>query len=227
MQQNAAYAVGLGVPVVQSLNAPLPLAVVGGGPSSRNHLEELRNWPGDIWAINATFGWLRANGIESTFFSVDPLEKIADWMDGGKAILASSCHPKCWAKADVRMFHMENVTEDNPVIGGTTTALRAPILSLRMGYAPVSFFGCESSYGETSHAYRSEHEPDQVIVRASGEDFRTSLPLLDQAENLAVIFKEFPDVFINRSGGLVAAMVADPEWEIVALSGYLKERLDP
>lgn len=227
MQQNAAYAVGLGVPLVQPMNTRLPLAVVGGGPSVVSHLDELRAWPGEIWAINETCRWLKSNGIDSTFFSVDPLEVIAGWIDGGPALLASSCHPKCWSKADARMFHMENVTADNPVIGGTTTALRAPMLALRMGYAPVSFFGCESSYADTSHAYRSEQPIDQVIVRADGVDYRTDLALLDQAENLAVIFREFPDVFIDRSGGLAAAMAKDPDWEVVALSGHLKEQLDP
>ena len=49
----------------------MPLAIVGGGPSVKDHLDELRAWPGHIWGVNAACTWLAKQGIGSLFFSVD------------------------------------------------------------------------------------------------------------------------------------------------------------
>lgn len=229
-KENAAYAVGLGVPLIQKQPPHgRPLAVVGGGPSIKDYLKCIQRWNGDIWSINATWKWLKEHGVDSTFFSVDPLEAAAEMAVGvQKGIVASGCHKRMFtAIPELQMFHTDQITA-NGLIGGTTTATRAPTLALMMGYGSVTFFGCESSYGEVSHAYRSEEEPDQVLVKAGEGIYRTSLPLLDQAENLAVILREFPDIFHDRSGGLLSAMVKHWDtWEVVALSTYLKEILDP
>jgi hypothetical protein len=47
-----------------------------------------------------------------------------------------------------------------------------------------------------------------------------------QCEELAGIISTFPDVFHDRSGGLLSAILAYPDtWEVVGVSAALKEHL--
>src|SRR5687768_7965317 len=114
IEKNIAYSSSLGLPVLEQISKKNegPLAVVGGGPSAFSHLEELRNWPGKIWAINGTHKWLVDNGINPIFFSVDPGEELIELADGVKqAVLASHCDPGVFNKlkdAEVLIFHSEH-----------------------------------------------------------------------------------------------------------------------
>lgn len=205
-------------PRIERGNHEYPVAVCGGGLSLTPCLEELRAWPGDIWAINDTADYLLSHGIGCTMFTIDPLHRATK---AHKRLLASCCDPSLF-DGDVRVFDLAEHAEGG-IPGGSTSAARAAVLSLRMGYPGASFFGCDSSFEDRTHCDRHEVWPEQLIVRAGGVDFRTSPQMYMQAECLSAVFK-FP-VFQNRSGGLVAAMTADPEWEVVAVSGALREHL--
>ena len=200
------------------------LAVVGGSPSVGEHLDELRQWDGDIWGINSTANWLQSKGIDCTLFTVDPLYKGKPVK---KAILASVCDPDLVnACEDVGVFHM---IEQDPegVIGGCTTAGRAPILALRLGYIEVHFFGCEGSFSDTTHAEWNETIgfESQLIIKA-GETYKTAPELLKQCEELGGVIREFPTVFFERSGGLLGAMLRHwDDWEVVAVSDGMKNDL--
>lgn len=214
------------------------LAVVGGGPLVIHDLDELRSWDGDIWSINYTAQWLHSHGIESTLLSIDPqpLKTIAR-----DALLASSCHPETAAAfaGRVRVFDLCE-TDESGIPGGVTTATRAPSLSFLLGYLDVSFFGCEGSFhtewkgvsdgaGQLfirDHVDRHDAPKAMVIIRADGADYCTDLELLKQCEQLVALFSAFPDVYHNRSGGLVKAMLRDPEWEVTAVSGALRDHIE-
>src|SRR6185503_19441227 len=157
-----------------------PLAVVGGSPQVLHDLEELRAWPGDIWAINYTAEWLLSHGIESTLFTVDP---GGDPNDPGpvnspvrKRLLATSCPPAMFTE-DTLAFDMVE-THALGFAGGTCSATRAPFLALSMGYTDVHFFGCEGSFEGADHVDRDEcarTELNEVfqrrlIMRAGGRD---------------------------------------------------------
>lgn len=210
-----------------------PLAVVGGGPSVANHLEELRDWTGKIWAINGTHAWLTSQGIESILFSVDPGEELAPLVVGAKrAILASHCDPSVFAllkDAEVLIFHSEHVHGAKaPIIGGSTSATRVPKVALMLGHREIHYFGCEGSYEGATHTYKDEQHENQVIIRAGGKDYRTTLQLMVQSENLAKFVRDMPHLFKDRSGGLLAAMAEHWDtWEVVALSDALRDKLDP
>ena len=236
---NADYSKSLGYPV--ALPSPLngrKLAVVGGGPSVADHLDELKNWPGDIWAISDAAGWLLERGIKSTLLTADPtrwkgegrLEKMTGGID--KAILSSICHPELFDAlkgADITIFHMDpDIGEDDLVNGGSTTASRTPFLALRLGYADVSYFGCEGCFSDQTHVYEKRRdERNDLTITASGEEYRTTLQLMWQCECLAEVLRAFPAIFKNRSGGLLDAMIQDPEWGIVWMSDFLEEYTPP
>jgi len=214
-----------------------PLAVVGGSPQVLHDLEELRAWPGDIWAINYTAEWLLSHGIESTLFTVDP---GGDPNDPGpvnspvrKRLLATSCPPAMFTE-DTLAFDMVE-THALGFAGGTCSATRAPFLALSMGYTDVHFFGCEGSFEGADHVDRDEcarPELNEVfqrrfIVRAGGRDYITRPDYYVQCIEFVRLFTEFSCVFKNRSGGLLKAMLDYPDtWEVIAVSAGLKAHLE-
>lgn len=236
LNANSEHSAALGLPVIEkmSLINAGHLAVVGGGRSVLDQLETLRAWGGAIWAINGTCQWLASEGIESTLFSVDPDPCLAELAVGcGKAILGSHCDPLVFhvlKDADVTIFHSEHVKDAvSPMIGGSTSATRVPKAALMLGYREIHYFGCESSYDGATHTFKDEAGNEkQLIIRAGGKEYRTTLQFMVQAENLAKLIRELPHLFKDRSGGLLAAMVEHWDtWEVVALSGALRDVIDP
>ena len=206
----------------------VPLAIVGGGPSVLEHLDELRNWPGEIWAINWTCEWLSSVGIPSKMVTVDSSIKSiprAELCTG--AILASCVDPDVFDQYEDDALCFDLV-EDCPggVSGGTTTACRIPIVCLQMGYTDIHYFGCESSFVGRTHAYRDEAQFLNLMkIKAAGKVYTTRDDLLLQCEVLADVMKEFPKNLKNRSGGLLQAMIEDSEWSVVAVSQALRDQL--
>jgi hypothetical protein len=228
-QFNVDYAKSKGLPFVTVQPAhSRRLAVVGGGPSIRDHLEELRTFD-DVWGINQTASWLISQGIEATVFSVDPMDCLADMIDGvTKGLLAANCAPRAIDKlSDVMLFHTEEGGDLRALVG-PSSATRATTVSLWLGFRDVTFFGCEGSYGPASHAYRDERRPHQLIIKAGGKDYITQPDYMVQCESLASICKAFPHVFREKCGGLLTAMIEHQDtWEVVALSEALKNKIDP
>lgn len=202
------------------------LAVVGGGPSVLEHLDELKEWNGDIWAINYTGTFLLNHGIKSTFVTID-----GGWFDTSKltgiesALVTSCCDPELYdAFPDVTVFDAIEISETG-IIGGTTTATRMPHLSAMLGYGDVSFFGCEGSYIGQDHIDRHVGN-DPLIVRVDGIDYVTNPEFLMQAQNLAEIFRNYPQIYKDRSGGLVSALTKCLGFSVVAVSESLKRSLE-
>lgn len=211
------------------------LAVVGSAPSINDHLPALKAWPGGIWAINGTWLWAQSHGIEATFFSLCCGVGWADVFpepvgEGHSALITSVAEPALfdiWAKGKVRLVD----TIDGTVGSGATTATGALFLAPMLGYAHVVFFGCESSYpGEDNghaHSHGSKIAPVRVVVRAGGRDYMTTPEFLMQAELMADAIRMAPAVYSERSGGLLSALVADPEYDVVAASRVIAESLEP
>jgi hypothetical protein len=183
------------------------LAIAGGGPLL--DVDALAVWDGDIWAINHTAQWLNDRGIKATLFTVDP--------EHFETRVSKSI-------PSVSVFDMVETHEDG-FTGGRFSSTRAPAVALHMGYTDISFFGCEGSFLERDHIDRDENRPEQLIIRASGKDYRTCPQFVAQCEELLQLFF-FDGVFHNRSGGLLTAMQDDPDWYVVAVSEVLKGHLE-
>jgi hypothetical protein len=202
------------------------LAIVGGSPSLQDHLKELKGWDGDIWSVNYTAAWLHNQGIESTMIAIDP-ELIID-TPVESILLATCCHPDMMEKIkgkNVRVFDLIETALDG-IGGGTSTAGRMPTLAIRMGYTDITFFGCEGSFVDSDHVDRDEAPQDLLIIRANNHDYKTRLPYIHQCETLVPFLKDYPEIFKDKSGGLLNAMTVDDNWEVVAVSGPLKKALE-
>jgi hypothetical protein len=229
---NVEKALEMGVPLIET--APphgRPLAIVGGGPSFLDRLDELRKWP-DIWAINGAARELRDCGIESVAVSVDPNAEQWEQFDGvGEGLFASCCTAKIFEMyaGRCRMFHLDTVDgEGIRAQGGPTTAARMHYAAFNLGYGEIHYFGCESSYEGGTHAYDYTDPGPDLVIEADGKRYPTKPYLVLQAEYLSELMREFPQVFKNRSGGLLGAMIERPDtWGIVEAADELQQYLKP
>lgn len=215
MRRNAEHARTLGLPGVEFAGH---VAVVGGGPSLADHIDELRAWKGPIWAINGTWRWLKERGVKATFFTVDP--KPQAWLElvpGDSAIVAMVGSPELFRSlmgGYVRTFDLGM----HDVNSGVTSATATPHLAVKMGHGSVTFFGCDSSFeGFESHVYPADLPDDLMIVQVGDQGFATKPEFIMQADDLAALCRELPVFHRNRSGGLLAALIDNPKWDVVGV----------
>lgn len=226
---NARHACSLGLPFVTRGDRG-SLAVAGGGPSLSRNLDRLKGFD-EVWGVNRTAQWLCERGIPATFFTVDP-QYVPGMTGVERAVVASSVHPTVLdelAGKDVTLFHIGEVEGHDGFVseGGCSSVCRAVPLAVHMGYSSVTFFGCEGSYEDASHAYETTLQRHQIIIRAGGKDYVTQPDFQLQCQYLAPFLTDLPEYFREESGGLLRAMLADPEWTNVAFSGDIMAKILP
>lgn len=189
-----------------------PLAVVASGPSVADHLDELRQWPGEIWAINGAYDYLQAQGIiPQGFFAVDPVPGLAEYVKQAKSettfYLASVCDPSVMDELkghSVQLWH--GACEDDAmypkdsklVAGGTTAVTRAPFLALMLGWRDITLFGVDSSYILTSPycyswgTYKEDTKAPISPVMINGEGpFYSEMGLLKQISQIHAMLEMY------------------------------------
>ena len=190
------------------------LCVVGGGPSAGHLIDEIRSYR-QIWAINGTYDWCMANGINATLFTIDPIYR-------GKAkvgIFADVCLPETIAACG-RAF----VYPHDGFARGTTSATAVPHLAITLGYRRLTFYGCEGSFEGRTHTFK-DIAGDRLWIEANGQEFVTNPQMLLQSEVLAEVIRLAPHVFSNRSGGLLDALVADSDYDVTAANRKLYDTI--
>jgi len=230
--RNVGHTHQLGLPFLrQEATHDRPLAVVGGGPSILGEIEALRAWPGNILAINGVCGWLRERDIPSAFFSVDPHPIVAQWAQGANAaILCSRCDPAVFEALRHAVVGIFDLARDNPehsgIISGTSSATTALHIACLGGYQSITFFGCESSYTEATHAYLDEQRAEWMRVACGGEIYLTAPDFYVQAVELAPIIRQASPKIAERSGGLLRALIEQSdEHDIVEISEALAAKM--
>jgi hypothetical protein len=200
LEKNARHCKSLKLKRVQ--NKPThgrSLALVGGGPSAADHLDEIRAFD-EVWGINQVPAWLKTHGINATMFTIDPEVMVPEAYDIDRAIVAEYVSPEVFEALkgkDVRVFEAW--------WGGPTSMCRAPRIALNMGFARMTFFGCEGNFSKQTHAYKDEVR-SQIVVDCGGELNLTQPDYYMQGVELAELVRDFPTVFSERSGGLLEAL---------------------
>lgn len=217
LEANRAYSLGLNLPSPKATAGKL--AVVGGGESAMEAVSDLRQWDGEVWGINGAAAWCINLGIPATLFSISPSRYPQQYLANiTRAVLSNECHPWLFddlKRADVFTFDREG--------DGPTSACAIPALAVNAGFREISFFGCEGNYGALTHVYQDTPSPSDMIVRAGGDDYRTCIGYFMQTQVLAEYIRAIPAVFKDRSGGMLAAMVNDPDnWGVLQTPEELK-----
>lgn len=239
LRRNVAATLARGLPSVQPGPAkPGRLAIVGSGPSVREHLAEIDDGFDTVWAINGAFCWLIENGIvPSGFVCLDPdkdLESLLPQVPNPGPIyyLAAICdsslfeHVLCaggdvrvWFSYQHRAFNSECYPVGTPLIkGGTTCLTRAPFLAHALGWRDMTIFGGDSSFDNGTHCYeegRFGSVPSTVkLVRVGDKVFETNTQMMHQVANFIGFLPLFGDMLKFRVGGLLGAMLDAPTVDI-------------
>lgn len=196
------------------------LAIVGGGPSIRAAAHLIPDQ--DIWAVNGAARYCVGLGLKRvSIYSVDPEPLLAELCDPSieSAVFAAHCDPSAYeAMKGRKVYRIDAFGGPGP-----TSAVAATVAALRYGYEGVDFYGCESSYEETTHAYDWQDDLSNLMkVRAGKNEYLTKPELLSQAQQLASAINRFPKLYTDKSGGLLSALIENgDDWEVVAVSKHM------
>lgn len=178
-----------------------PVAIVGGGPSLKAELENLRNFPGDVIGCGTVHDYLVTNGIIPKYHvngEPDADGVMLRWFQypqvGTKYLLASHCPADIFdALSGYRIYVWHLAVPDPPDFRGESSIPgphfiigRAWPLAAILGYKDIHFFGFDCSFPEDcedQHAYSyhwTKEEPVVAIYR--GRRFVTTPGLLSQLE---------------------------------------------
>lgn len=225
-ERNKAHARSLGLPYISVHERP-KLAVVGGGPSVLDFKDELAEWDGDVWVSGSAFPLISTICKTPTFFTIDQSTDLAkDGKGAKKAILATCCNPSVFEvlkDAEIEIFDIFTGGPNSNHHATTITA--APKVGLDMGYRDITFFGCEGSFMETTHAYETTEINDKIIVKCNGQNFVTRPSFLLQCEFMARVVHINPRLFKVRGEGLLTAMVKDLDYDITHAQPELARRI--
>lgn len=210
--------------------------IVGGGPSLKNDLEEIRERQKQgqlIFATNNTLKYLLENGIApDCHVMIDAREENAEFIfEGPLCYYASQVHPACFEKAkNVILFHsffsdgifdiIGDETGDPLVGGGCTVGLHSIALVWILGYRNFHLYGFDSSYtaGE-NHAYKQPlNDSDKIIeVVMNAKKYQVAPWMATQVENFKALAKELIErgcvITVHGEGLLpdVAKIMAMPD----------------
>jgi len=165
------YAATLGLPAL--VQAPRPrmgrAIIIGGAPSVKEHLEEIRALAADkhnaVFAINWTHTWLIQNGIVPrgcVFFEIDaePDTVLEAAHPNVTYFICSHCHPRSFdalegfkrvmwhttPNSDIEKVVGDELFADSALVGGgLSTFSRTITIALYLGYRHLDVFGCDSS----------------------------------------------------------------------------------
>ena len=213
-EAQADHARGLG------LKTPSPrsgsLAVVGGGQSVHSYIETLRRWHGQVWAINGAYDWCIDRGIDCRFFSADAQPVVVTYArNAKKATLPPWCHPYIWGNIpDLEMADFP------PVFSASAPNVSA--VAFDIGFSKITYFGCDCSFSESTHTYEDQPNLPSMIVLANGMEFKTTPAYYTQAQEIAALCREFPDLIQEMSGGLTRALTIDPDYMVTEASDSVR-----
>jgi hypothetical protein len=185
------------------------MVIVGGGPSLKNQLPQIRHRKAkkaEVWATNGTHDYLISKGIVPDYMAMlDSREESARFVQKPHNrvtyFIASQCHPSVFeALKGHRVFIWHNHEPElqeailknstSPEIlmipGGSTIGLRLMCLGAALGYRAIHHYGMDSSYEEASHhAYQQSLNDGEEIKRIEyrGKYFICSEWMLTQAED--------------------------------------------
>jgi hypothetical protein len=227
--ENIKYSNSLGLPLLTLEDAHEEHAVVvGGGPSVRGFVEEIRRRSDEgqlIFALNNSWKWLKEQGIESDYHvMLDARPENAEFVPptayGVIGYYASQCDKAVFDKAlNPVLWNHSNaqpITQGNGyfVAGGSTVGLSALSICAMLGYRKIHIYGFDSSYDEDRHHVYNQDLNDNektITVTVGGEEFHTAPWMAEQAvqfSELSPMLLSMGCVLTIHGSGLLPHMAA-------------------
>lgn len=202
------------------------VAVVGGGPSLSNHLEELSKEK-FIIACGSVHDFLVKNRINPEYCIVcDPDPIMADYLQlvnfYTTYLIASQCDKKIfditkgkkrylWHSIGDKEFNNEMFDGmDDCIPGGCTVGTRAILCAIGMGYKKLNLYGMDSCLdGDKHHAYEFENPNAEKL----GDIYEIKLEHSDRTFRLAgymmMQVKEFQQILLDYANVLEFKVIGD------------------
>lgn len=184
-----------------------PIAIVCGGPSLKDRIEEIRGFEGPVLSCNGAYNFLLENNIPSDYFMLlDCREENISFIEKMGLLtihyIAAQAHPSIFDRlqslgAVIRMYltnlpDLKELIGDRArknycVLGGTvgTVGIKAMALAHALGYRKMHLFGYDSSYADDEHhAFPQPLNDNTKTMEVFVEDrkYITSPTLANQAE---------------------------------------------
>lgn len=202
--------------------------IVGGGPSLKKYIDELKWRKGQghtIIATNGTHDYLIENGLVPDYMvvldarleNVKFVQKPAPFV---KYLIASQCDPIIFdalKSYGVTVFHnttpgaQELLTGyDKPTHllgGGTTVAMKAMLLAELMGYQTIHLYGVDSCYMDGEHhSYPQAQNDGERVVDVLYEDrmFKCAGWMAQQGQDFIEFAQRFLGTLTVAGDGLLA-----------------------
>lgn len=195
--------------------------LVGGGPSLRDQVEEIRflqQQGATVFAINAASAWLNARHIavdyqviadakDETASLVDPLARAHLFASQvSTKTMEAAPAPIVWHLAidDVEEYFppQRRVRGGYALIGGGHTGNSALCVAYAMGFRDLHIFGYDSSHrDDESHAYRQSMNDfiPTVEVEWAGRSFTSSVAMKGQAEKFRLTAQALREAGVTLS----------------------------
>ncbi|MCP5087444.1 MAG: DUF115 domain-containing protein [Rhodobacteraceae bacterium] len=217
--------------------------LVGGGPSVAEHIEEIRNAQGTIFAMNGASQYLRGHGIEPDFQVIadakEETSRLVDPQALSHLIASQVDRATIESAGDVTLWHlgiedMESVFPPARVRkggysligGGAAVGNSSMCLAYVMGYRDMHCFGFDSSHrGGQSHAYRQGMNDfiPTVAVDWAGKTYTSSVAMKAQAEKFQITAQRLKHAGCSVTvygEGLLPAMYNTPSEDLAERDKY-------
>lgn len=202
------------------------IAIVGGGPSLKDTMDELRKMP-VIMACGSSHDYLVANDIYPRYAVMCDADKSeADFVRhpflGCTYFVASCCDPSVFdALSGYDVVMWDNDQGDHEIFGenkrhaiqgGCTVTLKAINIAVMIGFIGTRhhFFGFDSSFTDAEYAYEGNPTNGRpVLVNVDGRIFKSTTGWLAQAVHFRDMVLAMPQFFtpVIHGDGLIAAMI--------------------
>jgi hypothetical protein len=237
--KNIASAMDRGLPLCTQLPwHDRKIAICGTAPSLSRHLQELRDFDGEILAANGAHDYLIKNGIKPDYWlCVDPDKELANYarkpIKGVRYYVGSCCDPAVFDALEgynVTAVHVHEPGGPEPSIkGGTGVMTRAPFLALKLGYKHVVIYGADASFEEDKHVFGDDIAAGQmragrerVNIRVGDKTFLTEQHFALQCAEFGAMAELFAEKGLKiefRCGGLLQHYIEQPIITLEELNG--------
>jgi uncharacterized Rossmann fold enzyme len=173
------------------------VAIVGGGPSLADHLDDLKTY-NTIWTTNGTHDYLIERGIvPAAHVMLDARKDNVRFVQKPHKdvcyLIAAQCHPEVFDALEgynVRVWlgWLGGLRWNTGVVigGGATVGLKSIAMAYMAGYRKLALFGFDSSYREDqNHAYPQPLNDGEAMteVTCAGRKFKCARWMAKQAND--------------------------------------------